>query len=162
MLMRVLSRLRCRGRHNVVAVGVGIESPCGALDVYVHTSAHTPTSCHRVVVMIPDCLYQSHRVSTDPFAFLYPDHHLQSMHCTTPLHPLHIIYIHLLSVFYLSTNGHITFYLSIHGLSPLVRFSQSFPSLRSAFLLRTYPAYSHARSAFFLHCNGSFGVVNLI
>ena len=114
--MKVLSRLHCRGRHNVVAVGVGIESPCGALDVYVHASAHTPTSCHRVVVMIPDCLYQSHRVSTDPFAFLYPDHCLQSMHCTTPLHPLHIIYIHLLSVFYLSTNGHITFYLSIHGL----------------------------------------------
>lgn len=162
MLMKVLSRLHCRGRHNVVAVGVGIESPCGALDVYVHASAHTPTSCHRVVVMIPDCLYQSHRVSTDPFAFLYPDHCLQSMHCTTPLHPLHIIYIHLLSVSIYPPTDTSRFICLYMDLSPLVRFSQSFPSLRSAFLLCTYPAYSHARSAFFLHCNGSFGVVNLI
>ena len=147
--MKVLSRLHCRGRHNVVAVGVGIESPCGALDVYVHASAHAPTSCHRVVVMIPDCLYQSHRVSTDPFAFLYPDHHLQSMHCTTPLHPLHIIYIHLLSVFYLSTNGHTSRFICLYmDSSPLVRFPPSPlpPSVLCLFLLRTYPAYSHVRS----------------
>ncbi|KIM51748.1 hypothetical protein SCLCIDRAFT_606693 [Scleroderma citrinum Foug A] len=123
--MKVLSRLRCRGRHNVVAVGVGIESPY---------------------------------------------HHLQSMHCTTPLHPLHIIYIHLLSVsIYPPTDTHHVLFVYTWT-RPLWFVSPPVLSLRPFCVCSSYVVHIPLTRTFvprslqllFLHCNGSFGVVNLI